>query len=198
LPPEALSPGAERTDQHSASPAPLPPASQPPVAKNPAPEKERDRSVSSLPVGIAHFTEIKPDSISAGFRPHPTDGIPWLQDKGYRCIVYLRAPGASDVNDRRLIERYGLKYRSLEVAPDSLTRELVGQLNDIISETGNTPLFVYDKDGTCTGALFYLYLRLYDKMSDEQARVRAAQLGLKDDEAEENKAWWAAIQRVLQ
>jgi protein tyrosine phosphatase (PTP) superfamily phosphohydrolase (DUF442 family) len=193
-----LSPDAGRFEQHSSPSAPIPSVSPPPVAKIPAPEKDKDRGVSSLPVGIAHFTELKPDSISTGFRPHPTDGIPWLQDKGYRCIIYLRAPDVSDVNDRRLIERYGLKYHSLEVAPDSLSRELVARLSDIISETGNTPLFVYDKDGTCTGALFYLYLRLYDKMSDEQARVRAAQLGLKDDETQDNKAWWTAIQKVLQ
>ena len=59
------------------------------------------------------------------------------------------------------------------------------------------PLFVYDKDGTCTGAMLYLYLRLYDSMSEEAARVRAAQLGLKDDESPASKAWWAAIRNVL-
>ena len=49
-----------------------------------------------------------------------------LQEKGYRSIVYLRSPEASDVNDRRLIEKYGLKFYSFEVSPEALSRDLAG------------------------------------------------------------------------
>jgi protein tyrosine phosphatase (PTP) superfamily phosphohydrolase (DUF442 family) len=195
LKPEPLEPDAGKAEVRISPPSPLPSA-PPPVARINPPEKDKE-PVSPLPVGIAHFTELKANTIATGFRPHPTDGIPWLQEKGFRSIVYLRDPGVNDANDRRLIEKYGLKYYSLEVSPDSLSRELVAKLKDIIAESNNVPLFVYDKDGTCTGAMFYLYLRQYDSMSDEAARVRAARLGLKDDESPGAKAWWTAIQGVM-
>jgi protein tyrosine phosphatase (PTP) superfamily phosphohydrolase (DUF442 family) len=188
------------------TPAPLNPdpagaqvRASPPEPLRTAPKVEADNRepVPELPVGIAHFTDVKGDKIAAGFRPHPTDGIPWLQARGYRTILYLRAPDVADANDRKLIERYGLKYVSVTVSPELLTRELVDQLKDLIADSADRPLFVYDKDGAATAAMFYLYFRLYDNMPEEKARSRAMQLGLKDDASLEAQSWWNAIRKVL-
>jgi hypothetical protein len=187
--PGPLAPETTKSDARAAQPDPTPPPARP--------EVEERQSLSPLPVGIAHFTEIKPESIAAGFRPHPTDGIPWLQGKGYRTVLHFRQPGSSDANDRRLMEKYGLKFISLEVAPELLTRDLVDQVTAIAADNNSLPLFIYDTDGNATGAVFFLYFRLRDNMSEEKAKSRAAQLGLRDETTPEGQAWWIAIRKIL-
>jgi hypothetical protein len=60
-------------------------------------------------------------------------------------------------------------------------------------DPANRPLFIYDKDGSLAGALWYLHFRMIDQQSDETARAAAARIGLK----EEHKDLWLAIQKIL-
>src|SRR5262249_1911621 len=130
-------------------------------------------AVPSFPVGISQFAVVKPERVATGLRPHPTDGLAWLQAKGYRTVLHLRLPGEDGTADRRLIERTGLKYVGLELSADTLTRDLAERFNQLVADPLNQPLFVYDKDGTLAGPLWYLYLRLEEKLPDDKARAQA-------------------------
>ena len=90
-----------------------------------------------------------------------------------------------------------MKFASLAVSPETLTRDLVDQFNHLVTDPANQPLFVYDKDGTLAGALWYLHFRMIDRQSDEEARTNATRLGLRDDASPGSRELWLAIQKVL-
>lgn len=179
----------------------VPESPEPPKAPNAEMPREPETPVKpprspSLPAGIANFVEVIP-GVSAGLRPM-LDGIDWLKANEYRAVLQLRAPGENDDGDRHGFEQKGLRYISLEVSPKTLTPQLVDEFNKIVAEPGNRPLFVYDTDGSLAGAMWYLYFRTAGKLSDEEARKKAAALGLKEDAEGKPRELWLAIQKFLE
>jgi protein tyrosine phosphatase (PTP) superfamily phosphohydrolase (DUF442 family) len=144
-----------------------------------------------LPVGIPQFAMAR-DKVAAGLKPMLEDGLDWLKANGYRTVLHVRLPGEDDSADRKQVEKRGMTYLSLEVSPQILSKAVVDGFNRIVADANTYPLFVYDKDGTLAGALWYLHFRTAGSESDTAARARAARLGLKED-----AAMGAAIQRFL-
>ncbi len=170
--------------------SPEPPA----TAKKPAPEDQG--GTPSLPVGIARFAEVKPEKIACGLKPHPVDGLSWLQARGYRTVLHVRHPGETGPADRRVIEKAGLRYVSLDASAATLSKELADQFARLVNDPTNQPVFVYDQDGALTGVLWYLYFRNIENLPEDQAKTRAARLGFKEDGSDEARALWAAVKRI--
>ena len=124
-------------------------------------------------------------------------GLEWLQANQYRAVLHIRLPGQDDSADRQQVEKRGMKYLSLEVSPQTLSRQVVDAFNRIVNDPLNHPLFVYDKDGTLAGGLWYLHFRTVDRASDDVARAKAVRLGLRDDPNGANPEMWLAIQKYL-
>jgi protein tyrosine phosphatase (PTP) superfamily phosphohydrolase (DUF442 family) len=199
-PPEP--PPAASNGERYKPPPPPPPAAVPPVEDGsrkpgapPPPAAPEDRSPPQLPVDIPQYALAK-ERVASALKPFP-DGLDWLKTQGYRTVLYLRGPGEDDSADRKQVEKRGLKYISLEVAPESLTRTTVDEFNAIVGEAGNLPLFVYDRDGMLAGGMWYLHFRRIDGLTDAEARKKAAALGLKEDENGPHRVMWLAIQKVL-
>jgi protein tyrosine phosphatase (PTP) superfamily phosphohydrolase (DUF442 family) len=173
-----------------------PETAQPPVATvPPQPGVAEDRSgTPSLPVGIPQFAMAK-KRVASGLRP-TLDGLDWLANNGYHTALHLRAPGQDDSADRKQVEQRSLRYVSLEVSPQTLSRELIDQFNHLVTDAGTQPLFVYDKDGALAGPLWYLHFRTAEGATDEDARARARRLGLRED-ADETKEMMLAVQKFL-
>jgi protein tyrosine phosphatase (PTP) superfamily phosphohydrolase (DUF442 family) len=129
--------------------------------------------------GIPDFTQVK-DGVSAGGRPE-LDGLDWLEARGYKSVVYVRRPGDDDTTDRRQVERRGMTFVSLLVTPDTLTKEWVDEFNRTVGDSGARPVFVYAKDPSVAGAVWYLHFRTAEFRTHDEARLRAARLGLKDE-----------------
>jgi hypothetical protein len=126
------------------------------------------------------------------------DGVDWLKQNGYRAVLHLRQPGEDDAADRRLFEMRGLKYLSLELSPQTLSRTVLDDFSRIVGDRSNNyPLFIYDKNGVLTGGLWYLHFREVEHLSDEEARLRAARLGLRDTANGPQREMWLAIQKFL-
>jgi len=162
--------------------------SEPPVADtqgSPSP---------ALPVGIAQFAYAR-GQIATGLRPM-LEGFDWLQAQGYKTVLNVHKPGEDDAADRRMFEKRGMKYLSLEVSPQTLGKGTVDTFNRIVEES-ERPLFVYDRDGVLAGGLWYLHFRTAGKLSDEEARSRAGRLGLKTDADGDARTMWVAIQKLL-
>lgn len=211
LPPEPLP--AEKPREAAAQPfpeSPEPPVAprpkveerrepQPPPTPTPTPPvpKEDDRTPTPvLPEGIVGFASVR-EGISTGRRPFP-EGLDWLKERGYRAALYLFAPGENDVTDRRELEtKRGLKYHGLELSPEKMTQEIVERFNKLVADTAQQPLFVYDRDGMLVGGLWYLHLRIVERLPDPAARRKAAEFGLKEDENGPHRDMWLAIQRYL-
>jgi protein tyrosine phosphatase (PTP) superfamily phosphohydrolase (DUF442 family) len=178
-----------------------PESPEPPKAPNVEMPREpeapvKPRTAPSLPVGIANFAEPMP-GVATGLRPM-LDGIDWLKANEYKTALHVRAPGENDDGDRQLFEQKGLKYLSLEVSPKTLTPKVVEEFNRIVTDPANRPLFVYDKDGSLAGALWYLHFRTAGKLPDEEARKKAASLGLKEEADGGAREMWLAIQKFLE
>lgn len=155
-----------------------------------------DPGDASPPLDIPNFALVK-TRIATGLKPFP-DGISWLKSKGYRTVIHLRAPGEIDLATGKLFQNQNLQYVPLEVSADRLNRELVEKFNQLVTDSSTQPLFVFDKDGSLAGPLWYLHFRLSEGVSEEKARLEITRLGYKLPSETDNKAMADAIQRVLQ
>lgn len=207
-PPDAAAPAAEGPPtvrllppgpRRESARVPQDSTKEPPIAsvpEKPAPkvEEERDRETPA-PIDIPGFALARPN-VATGLRPFP-DGIDWLKARGYKAVLHLRAPGEDNTAAQREFEKRGLRYLSLEVSPARLTKELYEEFVKVVTDTKNHPLFVYDKDSSVAGGLWYLYFRVQQKQPDEKARAEAERLGLRFDDDVEHKTMWLAVQTLL-
>jgi protein tyrosine phosphatase (PTP) superfamily phosphohydrolase (DUF442 family) len=173
----------------------LPPDLAEPAKPKPAPPAAVP-GLDGLPAGIPSFTPVD-EKLSTGLRPD-LEGLDWLQGKGYRLVLHLRKPGAADSADKEQVEKRGMKYRSLEVAPDKLDAKLVEAFNKIVADADNLPLFVYDNTGLLSGVMWYMHFRTAKNMSDDRALERASQFGLRKTGSDEVAAFWIAIQKYFE
>jgi protein tyrosine phosphatase (PTP) superfamily phosphohydrolase (DUF442 family) len=149
----------------------------------------------ALPSGIPQFNYAR-ERVAVGLRPS-SDGYDWLRTSGFRTVLFLRGPGESDQLERSQVEARGLRYLTLEVSPQTLAKPAVDEFNRIITDAANQPLFVTDKDGMLTGSLWYLHFRTVERLSDDEARVRAGSLGLRDGTDDLSRDMWLAIQKLV-
>jgi protein tyrosine phosphatase (PTP) superfamily phosphohydrolase (DUF442 family) len=175
----------------------LPPETGPAQPSAPRPPAITEtQSPPLLPAGIPQFAIVK-DRVASGLRPMLDGGLDWLQSNGYRTVLHVRRPGEDDATDRKQVEKRGMRYLTVEISPETLTRKTVEEFSRIVRDTAGHPLFVYDRDGALAGGLWYLHFRLTEQVDDDTARVRAASLGLREDREGDHRAMWLAIQRLL-
>ena len=159
------------------------------------PAKDAGTASPALPVDIPQFAVAKQD-VASGQEPF-ADGVNWLKTHGYRTVLHIHAPGEDNSAARRSFEQSGLRYLSLEVSAQTLSKETVDQFNRLVVDPNNLPLFVYDKDSSLAGGLWYLHFRLVGKETDEKAREDAARLGFQQDANGPHKTMWIAVQNYL-
>jgi protein tyrosine phosphatase (PTP) superfamily phosphohydrolase (DUF442 family) len=188
-PPIAAAPGAGDN-------AAAPPNTASVPSKLPSGPPVTDSNAPVLPVGIPQFAMVN-DKVANGLRPMLDDGLDWLKSNDYRTVLHIRKPGHDDSADRKQVEKRGIRYLTLEVSPETLSRKTVDDFNRLVSDTARYPLFVYDRDGALAGGLWYLYFRLMEHDTDETARVRAARVGLREDREGAHRAMWLAVQKLL-
>jgi protein tyrosine phosphatase (PTP) superfamily phosphohydrolase (DUF442 family) len=197
---------------HLSPPVPLQPATPPPVSesKKPNPDSSTEPPLAdspgkngaekpsvnpALPSGIPQFAIALESGVTAGLRPTLDGGLDWLQKKGYKTVLHIKQPGEPDAADRKQVEKRGMAYLKLEVSPETLSGKVVDEFARIVSDKNNYPLFVYDKDGSLAGGLWYLYFR--DREEEEVARVRANTLGMRIQADGPHRELWLAIQKYL-
>jgi protein tyrosine phosphatase (PTP) superfamily phosphohydrolase (DUF442 family) len=182
-------------DPEFGSPAPAIEEKKQPI-KSPAPPIAVDENpAGTLPVGIANYAPVK-EGVNYGFRPD-LDGLDWLQTNKTKTVVFLRSGKEDDSSDRRQVEKRGMTYKSLVVDPETINANLVAEFNQLVNDSSGRPLFVYDRDGTNAGAMWYLYFRTSEMFKDDEARVRAGRLGLKEKGTPDQAAIWTAVQKYM-
>ncbi len=161
--------------------------------------ESRTAEPPAAPADIPHYNQVY-DKVASGERPINLEGLEWLKSNGFHTALYLRRTTDNETSDRRQIENRGMKYLSIEVQPQNL-RENLDQFNQYVNNSGNYPLFVYakdSKDSMIIGSLWYLRFRTVDRMSESEARAKAARLGLQEEQTEANRPMWLAIQKTLE
>lgn len=161
-----------------------------PDAAVPGPDEDTPQ-----PIDLPGFVIAQP-GVATALMPFP-DGIDWLAKKGYRTALHLKPASEDGAAAKRQFEKKGITYIALDVSPATLTAEVVEEFSRLVQDTDKHPLFVYDKDGSLAGGLWYLHHRLTLKATDEKARAEATRLGLRMDDDAEHKTVWIAIQALL-
>jgi protein tyrosine phosphatase (PTP) superfamily phosphohydrolase (DUF442 family) len=168
---------------------PVPDASKKADAAIPGPDDD-----TPPPIDLPGFAAALP-GVASGLQPF-ADGQDWLARKGYKTVLHLRGPLDDTAAAKRQFEKKGINYVSIVVSPATLSRDSVDEFVRVVTDTKGHPLFVYDKDGSAAGAMWYLYHRLHLKADDDKARTEAARLGFRPDD-EEHKTMWIAVQALL-
>jgi protein tyrosine phosphatase (PTP) superfamily phosphohydrolase (DUF442 family) len=182
-PPELSTPGPAQS-REPPKVSELPPAAQP---KEPS---------QASPIDIPQFAVVR-TNVATGLQPFP-DGVAWLKDHSYRVVLHVRPAGTDDTAARRQFEKYGLRYLAIDVDAQTLSKETVDQFNRLVGDEANLPLFVYDKDASLTGGLWYLHFRLVEGLSDEKARAEASRLGFRQETDDNHRTMWVAVQKLLE
>jgi protein tyrosine phosphatase (PTP) superfamily phosphohydrolase (DUF442 family) len=196
--PVAQNPPPAETPREAAKTSP-PQTVEPPPASIPSRSaplvKNEPVETPKLPVDIPLFAVVK-SRVATGQQPFP-DGVAWLQNEGYRTVLHLRPPGETDTAAQRVFEKRGLRYVSLEVGPRNLTKEVVEQFNKAAADESNQPLFVFDRDSSLAGPMWYLHFRTAGGMADDKAQAEAARLGFRKDQDDNARTMWIAVQNYL-
>jgi protein tyrosine phosphatase (PTP) superfamily phosphohydrolase (DUF442 family) len=176
----------------------LPPDARAPEAK-PVPkveESQQSKDSTAKPVGIPHF-EMVSDNVATGQRPSLDDGLDWLALHGYKVVLFVHEPGESEAAARKQVEKRGMQFVGLAVSPPTLSRLVADAFNRIVAEIPSGPLFVYDHDGSLTGAMWYLHFRLARQLSEDEARSQTRRLGFNADQGDVSREMWQAARRLL-
>jgi protein tyrosine phosphatase (PTP) superfamily phosphohydrolase (DUF442 family) len=199
--PAAAAPEMPPLYQRPSQPTPLGPGTKPFPESRPAPitpslPKESLPASPSLPVGIPQFAGALPE-VYTGLRPELDGGLDWLQKNGFKTVLQIKLPGTEDSFDRKQVEKRDMTYLTLEVSPQALDENVIGEFNRIVSDRQNYPLFVYDRDGSLAGSLWYLYFRKHLSLPEDAARLRANGLGLRENRDGAHRDMWLAVQMYL-
>jgi hypothetical protein len=188
--------------RESASIAPDGSTKEPPLANVPgespprATESREPDKEAQAAIDLPGFTEVVPGVVN-GLKPF-TDGVDLLAKKGYRTVLHLRGPGEDTTAARNIFERKGLRYLSLEVSPKLLTKELYDQFAGYVKDKGLHPLYVWDKDGSSAGALWWLYFKVELGQNDEKALAEATRINPSfSEDRDSHKTMLLAAQRLL-
>jgi hypothetical protein len=154
-------------------------------------------AIPDKPAGSVSYEQVPGfANVASGRKPLP-EGLKKLKEKGFITFAYLHAAGADVTATRDLVEKQGMKFRSIAVAPDTLKANSE-TFAELLRETDARPLYVADDDGVRAGSLWYVYFRTAESLDADQANLRATRLGLKDPTAsEEQKRFWLAINNLL-
>jgi hypothetical protein len=90
-----------------------------------------------------------------------------------------------------------LRYVAVEVSPQNLTKEGFDAFIKLIRENAEKGVFVYDRDGSLAGPIWYLYLRWGEFLDDDAAQLRARSLGLQTTRDGAQRDMWLAVQKLL-
>ncbi|MFM7114075.1 MAG: hypothetical protein ACKO26_23320 [Planctomycetota bacterium] len=154
-----------------------------PVASNP----------SSFPVDIPGYAVLS-DKIAGGHQPFP-DGVAWLKEAGFYLVIHLRHENENAITTRELVEKYGLNYRSIEIEANKLDSATLAGLDRDIQSANGKPVFIFDKDGLRTGAVWIAYATKYLGIEESISRDQSARLGYRKETA--GQTWEISISELL-
>lgn len=168
---------SDRPVDRSASQDPLSLTGAARSAPDPAPQ------VGGAP-GIARFAAV--DLKLAGGSLPSTEGLDWLEEKGYRTLVDLRDASETDGTFIAEATRRGFRYIALPIGVKAIDRDHLARFNFELALSDARPLYFFDRDGQRAGTLWYLRRITVDRTDTQVARREAEELGLSDP------AYWSA------
>lgn len=148
---------------------------------------------SSFPVDIPGYAVLS-DKIAGGHQPFP-DGVAWLKEAGFYLVIHLRYENEDATSTREMVEKFGLNYRSIEIEAKKLDFTTLESIDRDIQTSNGKPVFIFDKDGMRTGAVWIAYATKCLGIEESLARDQSARLGYRKETADQ--AWEISITELM-
>lgn len=133
------------------------------------------------------------DSIATSGQP-TKEQFPAIKESGYQTVVNLALPTSANAlpDEKQVVENLGMHYVHIPVVWENPTLEDVEQFFNVMKANVDQKIFVHCAANMRVSAFMYLYRRIYDNMSDEEAKKDIDQIW------QPNETWLNFIDRVLE
>ncbi|GAB4234527.1 MAG: protein tyrosine phosphatase family protein [Elainellaceae cyanobacterium] len=141
---------------------------------------------------IYHFLPISETIATAG---QPTaDQFAAIQRAGYQVVVNLALESSTNAlpNEQELVEAQGMRYVHIPVIWEDPTFADFDRFSEVMQDTQDQKVFVHCAANMRVSAFMYLYRRLHQDISHEQAVQDLQQIW------QPNPTWQQFIDQVLQ
>lgn len=117
-----------------------------------------------------------------------------IKDSGYQIVVNLALPTSTNAlpDEKQVVEDLGMQYVHIPVVWENPKIEDVEQFFSVMTANADKPLFVHCAANMRVSAFMYLYRRLHEGMSDEDAKKDLYQIWVP------NEVWQKFIEQVLE
>jgi protein tyrosine phosphatase (PTP) superfamily phosphohydrolase (DUF442 family) len=141
---------------------------------------------------IYNYLKIS-DSIATSGQP-TKEQFSAIKDYGYQTIVNLALPTSTNAlpDEKQVVENLGMQYVHIPVIWENPTLEDVEQFFSVMKANADQKTFVHCAANMRVSAFMYLYRRIHDRMSDEEAKKYLDRIWLP------NETWQKFIEQVLE
>ena len=141
---------------------------------------------------IYNYLKIS-DSIATSGQP-TKEQLPAIKDSGYQTVVNLALPTSTNAlpDEKQVVENLGMQYVHIPVVWENPTLEDLEQFFSVMKANADQKIFVHCAANMRVSAFMYLYRRIHDRMSDEEAKKYLSQIW------QPNETWQKFIEQVLE
>jgi protein tyrosine phosphatase (PTP) superfamily phosphohydrolase (DUF442 family) len=117
-----------------------------------------------------------------------------IKDSGYQTIVNLALPTSTNAlpDEKQVVENLGMQYVHIPVIWENPTLEDLEQFFSVMKANADQKIFVHCAANMRVSAFMYLYRRIHDRMSDEEAKKYLDRIW------QPNETWQKFIEQVLE
>ncbi|MDM9379187.1 protein tyrosine phosphatase family protein [Chlorogloeopsis sp. ULAP01] len=140
---------------------------------------------------IYNFLQISEYIATSG---QPTkEEFAFIQEAGYQLVVNLALPESPNAlpDEKEIVESQGMKYVHIPVVWDKPNFESVKEFFRVMETNANKRVFVHCAANKRVSAFIYLYRRLHEGISDDEAKKDLHQIWTP------NEIWQRFIEQVI-
>ncbi|MBA3923238.1 MAG: protein tyrosine phosphatase family protein [Nostocaceae cyanobacterium] len=141
---------------------------------------------------IYNFLKISDTIATAG---QPTEAqFSAIKDSGFVVVVNLALPESKNAlpNEKAVVESQGMQYVHIPVIWEHPTLEDFQRFVSVLETNPHKSIFIHCAMNMRVSAFMYLYRRIYQHMSDEDAKKDLYQIWVPND------TWQSFIAQVIQ
>lgn len=141
---------------------------------------------------IYNYLKLSDSVATAG---QPTEAqLSLIKASGYQVVVNLALPESPKAlpHEQAIVESLGMQYIHIPVVWENPTLEDVDRFFSVMEAIANQPVFVHCAANMRVSAFMYLYRRLHEGISDEQAKIDLHRIWTPND------TWQKFIKQVIE
>lgn len=141
---------------------------------------------------IYNFVKISHQIATSG-QPTP-EQIQAIKESGYQVVVNLALPTSTNAlpDEKQIVESQGMQYVDIPVQWENPTIENVTEFFHVMEANTGKKVFVHCAANMRVSAFVYLYRRLHERISEEEAKKDLNKIWVPND------TWQKFIENVVE